>query len=132
MPTKTILIIEDDDANRDLFRDILEEEGFAVIAVSDAADAFSLLSRDVDLVLLDLVMPRAAMDGFTFLSKAHTHTELGNTPVVVLSGLGASVIDAIDPRTAGALRIVAVVPKPVDIPNLVSLLRSVLGDRDRL
>src|SRR5262245_48610629 len=102
MPTKTVLVIEDDAAHRGMLRDVLEGAGFAVIAVGDAADALALLPLKIDLVLLDLVMPRATVDGFTFLSRVAERAQLGDTPVVVLSGLGESVIDALDPTTATA------------------------------
>ena len=131
MPTKTVLVIDDDVNHRGLLRDVLEEAGFAVIAVGDAADALAHLSHDVDLVLLDLVMPRATMDGFAFLSKASERAQLVNTPVIVLSGLGESVIDALDPTTATTLRIVSVVSKPMDIGALVSVVRAALNLPDR-
>lgn len=131
MPTKTVLVIEDDARSRQLLCDVLEAEGFAVIAVDDAADALTRLSENVDLVLLDLVMPRAAVDGFTFLSKASERAQLVNTPVIVLSGLGESVLEALDPATATALRIVSVVSKPVDINALSAMVRAALGTNDR-
>lgn len=131
MPTKTILIIDDDVNHRDLLRDVLEAAGFAVIAIGDAAEAFARLAQDIDLVLLDLVMPGAAMDGFTFLSKARQRAELTHTPVIVLSGLGDSVIDAMDPATANALHITSVVSKPVDLSVLLSNVHAVLKTQDR-
>jgi CheY-like chemotaxis protein len=131
MRTKTILVIDDDAAHRSLLRDVLEDAGFAVIAVGDAADALSQLSQDIDLVLLDLVMPGATMDGFAFLSKASDHAHLGNTPVIVLSGLGTSVLEALDPATAMTLRIVSVVSKPIDIETLVSMVRAALDVHDQ-
>jgi CheY-like chemotaxis protein len=94
--------------------------------VADAADALGDSSQSIDLVLLDLVMPRAVMDGFTFLSRASERAELEDTPVIVLSGLGESVVDALDPATATTLRIVSVVPKPVDINSLLAVVRTAL------
>jgi len=131
MPTRTILVVDDDPAHRGLLSDVLEAEGFSVIAVADAADALAHLSRPVDLVLLDLVMPRAAMDGFTFLSKASESGQLTTTPVIVLSGLGESVIEALDPATATTLQIVSVVAKPIDLATLLSTVRSALGLPER-
>ena len=131
MPTKTILVIDDDEAHRSLLTDVLEEAAFAVIAVGDAADALSHLSRPIDLVLLDLVMPGAAMDGFTFLSKASERGQLKHTPVIVLSGLGTSVTEALDSATATTLRIVSVVAKPIDLPSLLSTVRAALDLPDR-
>jgi len=131
MRTKTILVIDDDAAHRGLLRDVLEDAGFAVIAVGDAADALSQLSQDIDLVLLDLVMPGATMDGFAFLSKVSDRAHLRNTPVIVLSGLGTSVLEALDPATAMTLRIVSVVSKPIDIETLVSMVRAALDVHDQ-
>lgn len=126
MSPKTILVIDDDAAHRSLLVDVLEAEGFSVVAVADAADALVHLSAPVDLVLLDLVMPRAAMDGFTFLSKAGENGSPTSTPVIVLSGLGESVVEALDPTTATTLRIVSVVAKPVDLAVLLSTVRTAL------
>ena len=123
---KTILVIDDNADHRDMLRDLLEDSGFAVIAVADAADALAQRPQSVDLVLLDLVMPGASMDGFTFLSKARERAGLVDTPVIVLSGLGASVVSALDPATATTLRIAAVVPKPIQVDALLSLVRAAL------
>jgi two-component system response regulator CpxR len=130
MPSKTILIVEDDTRSRELLSDLLEEEGFAVVAVDDAAEALRRMSQAIDLVLLDLVMPRATMDGFTFLSKASERPELVNTPVIVLSGLGESITEALDPATATTLRIVSVVSKPIDIKALIATVRAALETND--
>ena len=126
MPTKTILVIDDDARSRDLLRDILEESGFNVITVGDAAEAFAEFPRGIDLVVLDLIMPGAVMDGFTFLARARERTDLVNTPVIVLSGLGGPLADAIDPATAHALRITSVVSKPVDLSTLLSAVHAAL------
>ena len=131
MPTRTILVIDDDAAHRSLLTDVFEEAGFGVIAVGDAADALAHLSRPIDLVLLDLVMPGAVMDGFAFLSKANERGQLTDTPVIVLSGLGESVTEALDPATATTLRIVSVVSKPIDLAALLSTVRAVLDLPDR-
>jgi two-component system, OmpR family, response regulator CpxR len=131
MATKTVLVIDDDAAHRGLLRDVLEADGFVVIAVGDGVDALAQLSPNIDLVLLDLVMPGAAMDGFAFLAKAGERAQLVNTPVIVLSGLGESVVEALDPTTATALRIVAVISKPIDIRALLSRVHAALDAHDR-
>jgi CheY-like chemotaxis protein len=129
MRTKTILIVDDDPTQRELLRDILEEEGFRIITVGDAADALARMADvTVDLVVLDLVMPRARMDGFAFLSVIRSRPSLIDTPLVILSGLGDVVAEAIDPAIAQSLRIAFVVPKPFRIPDLVREIRRILGE----
>jgi CheY-like chemotaxis protein len=128
MPAKTILIVEDDGPLLELLRDVVEEEGFRAIASDDAADALIRADDDVvDLILLDLVMPQARMDGFAFLSEIRNRPNLMHTPLVIVSGLGAAVAEAIDPATAAALRIVRVVSKPFVILDLVREVRRILG-----
>ena len=126
MRANTILVIDDEPRSRELLRDVLQDAGFSVIEVGDAADAFAQFTHGIDLVLLDLVMPAAVMDGFTFLAKARERPELMDTPVIVLSGLGESVIEAMNPATASALRIASVVPKPVDLSTLLSAVHAAL------
>lgn len=129
MPTKTILIAEDDQPLLELLRDIVEDNGFRAIAVADAADALDQAAEcDVDLILLDLVMPQARMDGFAFLSEIRNRPNLVHIPLVIVSGLGAIVSQAIDPATAAALRIVQVVTKPFDVLDLVRDVRRILGE----
>lgn len=129
MPTKTILIVEDDQPLLELLREIVEEDGFRAIAAADAADALDQAAEcDVDLILLDLVMPRARMDGFAFLSEIRNRPNLVHIPLVIVSGLGEIISQAIDPATAAALRIVRVVTKPFVVLDLVRDVRRILGE----
>ncbi len=60
---KTILVADDEVRMRRVVRDYLQIKGYAVLEAGDGIEALEILSRrDVDLVLLDVMMPR--MDGF--------------------------------------------------------------------
>jgi len=62
----TVLVVDDDDATRQLVRSTLERQGYAVAEAEHGQAALELLvARPVALVLLDLMMP--VMDGFAFL-----------------------------------------------------------------
>src|SRR5258707_13682093 len=55
----SILVADDNEANRELLSSLLGQEGYHVISVADGQQALEQLSRDsIDLVLLDVVMPR--------------------------------------------------------------------------
>ena len=58
---ETILVAEDDDEVRRLTKNVLEEFGYTVVEATDGEDAISKFlkhKRKVDLVMLDVVMPR--------------------------------------------------------------------------
>ena len=60
---QTVLVVDDEVRMRRIVRDYLQIKGYAVLEAVDGVEALELLSRrDVDLVLLDVMMPR--MDGF--------------------------------------------------------------------
>lgn len=54
---KTILIADDDADIREVVRILLESEGFRIIEAVDGDDAVSKISEDIDLYILDVMMP---------------------------------------------------------------------------
>ena len=82
---RTVLMIEDERRIRELLRDVLPDMGFHPVEARDAEEANAILdSRSVDVVILDLMLPK--IDGLSFLAtfrEAHP-----KTPVVILTGHG--------------------------------------------
>jgi len=89
---KKVLIIEDDVQYRDLLKSGLEAAGFPVETVADGESALHLLEHmDVDLILLDLILPR--MDGIGFLY--HLKNDLKkDIPTIILTNLERSAYPA--------------------------------------
>ena len=62
---KCVLIVDDNDFNRELVKDILEDEDITVYEAEDGSSAIELLESeqadDIDVVLMDMRMP--GMDG---------------------------------------------------------------------
>lgn len=86
---KKILIVEDDQYLRELYVEILEEEGYAVDHASDGQEGYEKMYQGgYDLVLLDIMLPK--MDGIKILEKIKNETPpiRPNVVVVVLSNLG--------------------------------------------
>jgi DNA-binding response OmpR family regulator len=81
-----ILVVEDDDANREFLRALLESEGFLVATACDGREALIWLNDhpSPDLVLLDLEMPR--MSGWEFLEAADRAARLAGTRIMMLTG----------------------------------------------
>ena len=62
MDTTNILIIEDDESIRDSVKILLESEGFLVSEVPSGEQGLSMLNKDTDLVILDIMLP--GMSGY--------------------------------------------------------------------
>lgn len=115
-----ILVVDDEQALRDLTRDLLENCGYTVYEATEGAEAFSVLGRaegKIHLVLLDLVMP--GMPGDEVLMRLRElYPEI---PVVVASGYH---VEAKEELMAGGA--VAFVEKPFSRASLTQAIRAVL------
>lgn len=79
-----VLVVEDDEAIRDVLVDALEMEGAEVRDAADGREALSILDAwTPDAILLDLMMP--IMDGWTFRAHQRAHPTAATVPVIVLS-----------------------------------------------
>jgi CheY-like chemotaxis protein len=110
----TVLLVEDDDELRESMRELLEGNGYTVVAASDGQEALDALARVEHLcvVLLDLLMPR--MNGWDFFEKLRERPELTGVPVIVQSSAPSR-------APAGVTR---VLKKPVEPELLVSVVRQ--------
>jgi signal transduction histidine kinase len=80
-----VLVIDDEETQRLLTRDCLEEEGFKVEEASNGKDGLDRIrALRPDLVLLDVMMP--GMDGFEVCQKLRADPEIGHTPVIIVTG----------------------------------------------
>ena len=81
-----ILVVDDDDRIRELLRQYLSENGFAVSTASDAADArHRLSSLEFDLIVLDLMMP-----GESGLDLAASIRSSSAIPILMLTAMAES------------------------------------------
>ena len=83
-----ILVVEDSQIVREPLSRLLRSEGFQVISAADGSDAMELLNdleQPVDLVLLDVLMPR--MDGVAFLTAMRSDARFRDLPVIGLTGV---------------------------------------------
>lgn len=85
MTRKQILIVEDNEINRAILREILSDE-YRVLEAENGQVALEVLRQHKDsvaLILLDVMMP--VMDGFTFLDRIKADAELSLIPVIVMT-----------------------------------------------
>jgi DNA-binding response OmpR family regulator len=84
---KKILIIEDDEFVRKLYREQLQHEGFDFVeAINGVEGVEKARSEHPDLILLDLMLPK--MNGFDALVEIKDDKTTKNIPIFVLSNLG--------------------------------------------
>ena len=123
--TETILIVDDQETVWDFLIEALQNLGYSVLLAENGEDAVSIYREnpnEIDLVLLDMVMPK--MGGHT------TFYQLKNldpdVKVLLSSGFvsAASVKDLQDNGAAGFL------PKPHRIKTLAEKLREILDKKD--
>ena len=85
--TATLLVVEDDEMNRELLVRRLRKDGYTAHAAGSGAEALSLLDKQAyDLILLDIMM--AQMDGYQTLQKIRAREKLKDTPIIMVSALG--------------------------------------------
>lgn len=83
-----VLLIEDDPFIKQMYCSKIEELGLNVLTASGGDEVRDILSKnEIDLILLDLVLPN--ISGFDILQGLKKDTKWKNTPVIVLSNLSS-------------------------------------------
>jgi putative two-component system response regulator len=119
--TGTILVADDQVANRELLEELLTSQGFRVIAVPDGASALLELSRtQVDLVLMDVLMP--TLNGFEVCEKIKANPETYLIPVILVTALSDKQ-DRLEGIKVGADDFLS---RPIDRIELLARVRSLL------
>lgn len=122
---KKVLIVDDDVRNIYSLTKALEVFKMNVITAFDGKEAIKILSEhpDTDVVLLDMMMPN--MDGYETAEKIRSNPKFLNLPVIAVTAK-AMTGDREKCIKAGASDYIT---KPVDIDQLLSLLRVWLYDK---
>jgi DNA-binding response OmpR family regulator len=82
--TRTILVVDDDEAMRNGLKRILESEKFKVITAADGIELSRVLeSTPLELILLDVNLPW--VDGFKLCELIQSHKDLKKVPLVFVS-----------------------------------------------
>lgn len=114
-----VLVVEDDDAIRALLTAALRREPFDVDEASDGAAALLLVrTHEYAVIILDLMMPR--LNGFEFLEAFRQASPAARSVVFVVTAFDDSMIGKLR-----ADQVHAIIRKPFDVPQLVSMVREV-------
>jgi putative two-component system response regulator len=122
----TILIADDQVANRELLEELLSSQGFKVVSAADGAEALDQIARQpIDVVLLDVMMPR--LSGLEVCATMKADPETCLIPVVLITAL-SSKQDRIDGIHAGADDFLT---RPVDRTELLARVTSLIQLKQR-
>jgi two-component system, cell cycle response regulator DivK len=116
-----ILIVEDNEMNRDMLSRRLERRGFAIVMAVDGQQGVDLTrSEKPDLVLMDMSLP--VMDGWTATRAIKDDLELAKIPVIALT---AHAMEG-DREKAMAAGCDDYDTKPIELPRLLEKIGKFL------
>jgi CheY-like chemotaxis protein len=119
-----VLLVEDDDDNRELMGEVLESAGYRVLSAASGAEGLKTLAEtSVDVVVTDIGMP-----GMGGLEMARAAKEIApSVPVVVVTGWA----EREDIARARGREVDAVLVKPVDPEQLTNAVSEIIHARGR-
>ena len=115
-----VLIVEDSEDTLALLSMLFAQEGAQVTTAASATEALNCaIAKRPNLILSDLGMPDT--DGFEFLRQLKILPGLSEVPAIAISGYAS------DEDRARALNVgyLALVPKPIDVEDLFSVIQSI-------
>ncbi|MBI5075917.1 MAG: response regulator [Nitrospirae bacterium] len=118
MPAR-VLVVEDNEKNRRLLRDVLQFHGFEVIEAVNGEEGITMARTEKpDIILMDMQMP--VMDGFTAIRTLKNDPDLRQIKIVSVTSF-AMAGDREKILAAGADGYVA---KPIDTRELPAMLKE--------
>jgi len=118
---KKILIIEDDEVQRELMRMTLERRGYSVLTAEDGIPGYErAVDVHPDLIVTDISMPGA--DGIHVVQRVRDTPEIAETPILVTTGFGTGKAAFSLAEGANGYE-----PKPLDPESLIASVKRLLA-----
>jgi CheY-like chemotaxis protein len=121
-PSLLVLVVDDDERNRKLARDVLGAAGFRTIEATNGRDSIAIAAERLpDVILLDLRLPD--MDGTEVARRLRDEPRTAQIPLVALSALR----HAGDGESLVASDFAGFLEKPIDVVAFPAQVRSYCG-----
>ena len=126
---KKVLLVEDNELNREIATALLEEIGISVDSVEDGTDAVERMNEvdddRYDLIFMDIQMPK--MDGYMATREIRTlkNNKKANIPIIAMT---ANAFEE-DKKKAFQAGMNEHIAKPIDIKIILDAFDQVFGDR---
>jgi len=120
---KKILVVDDENFNRDIIKKVLIKEGFSILEATNGKESLKMLeSNDIDLILMDIMMP--IMDGFKAIETIKKQSLYKKLPIIAITALS----DTQTYQKALKLGAKTLITKPFKLPLLIDSVKSALKD----
>ena len=117
-----VLIVDDEVAIRDIIKEYCLNENYNVVESSDGIEALDKLKDNIDIIILDIMMPR--MDGYSTLIEIRKNY---STPVIMLSARS----DEIDKLQGFNLGVDDYVTKPFSPKELIARIKAIYNRNNK-
>ncbi|HSL21605.1 MAG TPA: response regulator [Vicinamibacterales bacterium] len=120
-----VLVVEDDDSNREMFSQFLESAGFSVLGARNGAEGLQIARAQLPAVIVtDLSMP--AIDGWQFARALRDDARTRRIAIVAVSGHPHD--EQIERNSRGGRPTInSILPKPCDLDDLLREIRNVMA-----
>lgn len=120
---KRVMIVEDNELNMKLFRDLIEASGYETVQTRNGLEALELARQHKpDLILMDIQLPEVS--GLEITKRLKADDELHSIPVIAVTAF-AMKGDEERIRQGGCE---AYMSKPISVPKFVETIKNYLGD----
>ncbi len=117
---KSILVVDDEEDTRKVLKLILEQEGYDVITASNGKECLKKLNKNVNLILLDIMMP--VLDGWEVIAKMKANQKFRKIPIIILTVKSGKE----DYDKAKTFKIKDYIVKPFETDNLMRKVKRFL------
>ena len=121
--SKRILVVEDQEDNRRILRDLLTSKGYEIIEAADGEEGVAMAGEHIpDLILMDIQLP--GLDGYEATRRIKSNADLAGIPIIAVTSYALSG-DETKAKEAGCDDYIS---KPYSPRVLLSKVHENLGD----